>query len=103
MGGHEAEVTAVKFSGDGRLLASGSKDCDIRVWLPDLNNPTLYGKFAAHEAWIRDLEFSGDQHYLFTAAGDGMVWAWDVPRSYHKKQAPPAKSRGGAKKYTASV
>lgn len=83
--GHEGGVVQVKFMTDGRLLASASKDCEVRIWIPDLGNPVLLKRFLAHEAWIRDLSWAHDQKLIFTCSTDGMVYAWDVPRKYHFK------------------
>ncbi|CAJ1386568.1 unnamed protein product [Effrenium voratum] len=81
--GHESGVSRVRFTGDGQLLASVSKDCSARIWIPSLFNPLLVAKFVAHEAWIRDVAWASDQKSLFTAAADGMVFAWEVPSKYH--------------------
>jgi WD40 repeat protein len=84
--GHEAGIAVVRFCKDGQLLASGSKDCEVRIWLPDLrNSPTLYAKFLAHEAWIRDLQWTHNQDYIYTASVDGHIFAWSVPSKFHKK------------------
>lgn len=81
--GHEGGVSTVRFSPDGSLLASASKDCEVRVWKPNLDNPTLLKRFLAHEAWVRDLAWTLDQNYLFTASSDGLIYAWNVPKTYH--------------------
>lgn len=96
--GHEGAVSMVRFSVDGKLLASASKDCDIRIWVPNLENPVLCAKFNAHEAWIRDIAWSFDQTYLFSASSDGMVYAWEVPKKYQKPpEAMRKKGRSGSK------
>lgn len=81
--GHSGGVNCVRFSGDGKLLATASKDCDIRVWISSLTNPMLLAKFNAHEAWIKDLSWTVDQKFLFSGSTDGMVFAWEVPSKYH--------------------
>lgn len=97
--GHEGGVSRVRFTGDGQLLASVSKDCTCRVWIPSLFNPLLLAKFIAHEAWIRDVSWAPDQKSLYTAGSDGMVFAWEVPAKYH---AQIQKGRGsGSRKYKA--
>jgi len=93
--GHEGAVVTLKFLGDGQLLASGSKDCEVRLWVPDLQNPLLLKRFVAHEDWISELCWTVDQSKLFTCSCDGMIYAWKVPRKYRRKdvQLPS----GGAK------
>eukprot|EP00933_Yihiella_yeosuensis_P054491 TRINITY_DN5295_c0_g2_i9.p1 TRINITY_DN5295_c0_g2~~TRINITY_DN5295_c0_g2_i9.p1 ORF type:complete len:396 (+),score=54.24 TRINITY_DN5295_c0_g2_i9:82-1269(+) len=93
--GHEGGIACVKFCGDGQLLASCSKDCDVRIWVPSLFNPMLCAKFSAHEAWIRDMTWTSDQTMLWTGSSDGMVFAWDVPQKYHVRE----KKGSGANKY----
>ena len=51
--GHTAEVTAVAFSGDGRLLASGSDDRNIIVWSTGDWQPT--GVLTGHDDLVRRL------------------------------------------------
>lgn len=81
--GHEGGVTAVKFCVDGKLLASASKDCEVRIWNPSRKAPTLNMKFTAHEAWVKGLAWKRDQELLFSASTDGLVFAWGVPHKYH--------------------
>lgn len=84
--GHEGGVSSVKFTGDGRLLASGSKDCEIRIWNPSRKAPSLIHKFLAHEAWVRDLCWQRDQSHLYSGSTDGLVFAWQVPHKWHVKK-----------------
>eukprot|EP00928_Gymnodinium_smaydae_P061991 TRINITY_DN45942_c0_g1_i1.p1 TRINITY_DN45942_c0_g1~~TRINITY_DN45942_c0_g1_i1.p1 ORF type:complete len:394 (-),score=73.89 TRINITY_DN45942_c0_g1_i1:201-1382(-) len=91
--GHEEGVTVVRFSKDGRLLASGSKDCEVRIWNPDLNGPTLNAKFTAADAWIKDLQWTNDQTHLYSAANDGHIFAFAVPSAYHIKMEKVKKNK----------
>jgi len=88
--GHEGGISSVRFTGDGRLLASASKDCEVRVWNPSRKAPSLIHKFVAHEAWVRDLCFQRDQSHLYSCSTDGLIFAWQVPHKYHigKKKKP---------------
>lgn len=89
--GHEGGVSAVRFCGDGALLASASKDCDVRIWNPCRKAPSLIHKIAnCHEAWVRDLCWPRDQHHLYTASTDGLIFAYTVPHKYHTKKKKKA-------------
>lgn len=94
--GHEGGITAVRFCGDGRLLASSSKDCEIRIWNPSSKAPTLNAKFSAHEAWVKDIQWMLDQSVLFTASTDGLIFGWHVPSKYH---LDTRKSKRGKKRH----
>jgi WD40 repeat protein len=85
--GHEGGISAVRFTGDGRLLASASKDCEIRIWNPSRKAPALVHKFVAHEAWVRDIFWQRDQTHLFSGSTDGLIFAWQVPMKYHCKKS----------------
>jgi len=95
--GHEAGVTVVRFCTDGQLLASASSDCEVRIWNPNIQNPTLNVKFLAHHAEVRSIAWTVDQSLFFTAAGDGLVWAWQIPKRYRIKDRSYAQRRGAAK------
>lgn len=84
--GHEGGVSAVRFTWDGKLLASASKDCWIRIWKPSRKEPCLVHKFMAHEAWVRDIVWQRDQSHVYTGSTDGIIFAWQVPNKYHCKK-----------------
>jgi WD40 repeat protein len=92
--GHEGGIQCVRFIGDGRLLASASKDCEIRIWNPDLKKgPTLSHKIAcAHEAWVSEICWGSDQKEFFSASTDGLIFSWGVPKKYHTKHKKGKKS-----------
>lgn len=96
--GHEDAVSVVRFTGDARLLASSSKDCEVRIWNPNMGNPTLNMRFLAHESWVRDLAWMADNRFLFSAATDGLVFAWEVPKTYHNHFLEDAASSKKKKK-----
>jgi WD40 repeat protein len=101
--GHEAGVSVLRFSRDARLLASASKDCEVRLWNPDLKGPTLHAKFTAHEAWVRDLQWTFHQDYLYTASSDGHIFAFQIPKRFHCKFDKVSRpKRKGRSKATAS-
>jgi len=101
--GHEAGVSVLRFSRDARLLASASKDCEVRLWNPDMHGPTLHAKFSAHEAWVRDLQWTHSQDMIYTASSDGHIFAFQVPHKYHCKFDKKSKKRKGSKGAPSSV
>jgi WD40 repeat protein len=73
--GHEAEVTHLAFTRQGRVV-SASRDGTLRLWnaagLPSL--PVLEG----HEDWITDLVVDDARGVLYSCAMDRTVRAWSL-------------------------
>ncbi len=68
-------VPAVAFSPDGRLLAVGTGDGDVRLWRPD---GQLVHICAGHSGLVWSLSFSPNGETLASAAMDQTVRLWDV-------------------------
>jgi WD40 repeat protein len=72
---HADRVTGLSFSPDGCWLASGGRDCTLRLW------DVATGKQAATvptHTQIHGLVFSPDSRWLFTANGNGTLSQMDV-------------------------
>jgi WD40 repeat protein len=69
--GHRDRVLALAFSPDGSLLASASRDHDVRVW--DVATGDLLFRLQ-HAFKVRDVEFSPDGRWIATASGRAGVW-----------------------------
>ncbi|KAK6151095.1 hypothetical protein DH2020_016027 [Rehmannia glutinosa] len=82
--GHKRAVSSVKFSDDGRFLASCSADKTARTYA--LSSPdTTHNEFHGHEFGISDVAFSSDGRFLATASDDRTVRLWDVASGSHIK------------------
>jgi WD40 repeat protein len=72
--GHPDWLTNLRFSPDGRVLASASRDKTAQIW-----NSTTGRKIATlqHEAQVFAIGFSNDGRLFASGDGDGMVRLWN--------------------------
>jgi dipeptidyl aminopeptidase/acylaminoacyl peptidase len=81
---HDGFVKAIKFSPDGKLLASGYEDSIAGIWDLDSGQELrqLVGhtddSLNLHNFGLADLDFSPDGERLATAGEDGLVKIWDI-------------------------
>ena len=74
--GHTGEVSAVAFSPNDSLLASGSDDRSVITWsTTDWRN---VGTFVGHEDRVRRLDFTTDGATLVTVSDDSTIRLWNV-------------------------
>ncbi|KAF2457354.1 WD40-repeat-containing domain protein [Lineolata rhizophorae] len=74
--GHKRGVAAVKFSPDGKLIASCSADCTIKVW--DAQTGKHQHTLQAHLAGISTIAWSPDSKMLASGSDDKSIRLWDV-------------------------
>jgi WD40 repeat protein len=73
---HRASATAVAFSKDGRLMASGGADLVVCLWDP--SNPKPLYKLHGHGGFITGLAFTPDGRRLASCGTDGWIKIWDT-------------------------
>jgi WD40 repeat protein len=69
--GHRGRVNAVAFSPDGSMLATASRDRDVRLW--SVASGTLL-RSLQHNSDVRAVAFSRDGRWLVTAASRAAIW-----------------------------
>lgn len=76
LAGHKNFVTALAFSRDGLLLASGSYDSTIKLW--DLASGHEVRTLKGHSGSIAALNFSPDGRFIVSGSQDGSTRWWNA-------------------------
>ena len=71
-------TTALAFSPDGQLLASGYGYSDANIDLWDAATGAPLGRLEGHRGWVRKLVFSPDGRTLYSAGADQSIRAWSI-------------------------
>lgn len=76
--GHTSPILCASFSPTGNLLATGSGDCNARLW--DLFTETPSHVLSGHKGWVLCVEWEAMERKLATGGHDGHVginhWCW---------------------------
>jgi WD40 repeat protein len=76
--GHKLPVTALAFSPDGRVLATGSWDTDIKLWDLQSGRPRQSLEGNSISSGIKTLAVSRDGKYLVTGGKEKFLRLWDL-------------------------
>lgn len=83
---HQAAVSDMAFSPDGRWLAAASYDGTVSVWeISRYNSDASYQPTVldGHNSWVLSLAFSNDSRNLLTGCQDGSIHFWNLdPENY---------------------
>ena len=74
--GHAGGVTAIAFSPDGQMLASGSMDKTVRLWNPVTGE--LMRTLVGHTNGVRAVAFSPDGRSLASGSQEDSIRLWDM-------------------------
>lgn len=76
---HTQEIRCLRFSSDGRLLASGSYDGQVKLWQVEKSGElSLLHTWVEHTGEIYAVAFSPDDRLLATASNDGRIGLFAV-------------------------
>ncbi len=76
LGSHSEPVSSISYSFDGKLIATGSQDGNIRLW--NAETGTQLRTFQGHTDEIMSLVFSPCKSRLASGSADGSVYLWDL-------------------------
>ncbi|KAF8830385.1 hypothetical protein HHX47_DHR2000616 [Lentinula edodes] len=69
-------IRSVCFSPDGKFLATGAEDKQIRIW--DIARKKIRNIFDGHQQEIYSLDFSADGRLIVSGSGDKTARIWDM-------------------------
>lgn len=72
--GHSEAILVCCFSPDGRVLATGGGDGDVRIWDVETTTPTEI--LRGHRSWVQALSWSADGVFLASGSRDGTIRFW---------------------------
>ena len=84
--GHSGPVLSVAYSGDGRLLVSGSKDRSVRIW-DTRTGEEARAPFLSGNSSVLTVDFAQNNQWVASGTESGLVCVWSVTldRASHRQ------------------
>jgi WD40 repeat protein/uncharacterized caspase-like protein len=76
LAGHQDTISQIKYSPDGKLIASASWDKTIKIW--DTRSGNLINTLKGHQDGINSIAFSSDSQTLISGSEDKTIKLWDL-------------------------
>jgi WD40 repeat protein len=73
--GHHSALVGVRYSPDGKALASACEEGDVRIWSAE-GKPLAVWQ-CPHREWVTCIAWSADSRTLAIASRNGSVYLWD--------------------------
>lgn len=90
--GHSALISQIRYSSDGKWLATSSFDGKVLLWdRRKLSSPIAI--FNDHEGWVWSVEFAKDNQSVITASGSGVIKEYELNMESHAKEVAKRLSR----------
>ena len=74
--GHRSNVISVDFHPFGEFFASGSLDCNTKIW--DIRRKGCIHTYKGHDRGVSVAKFSPDGKWVLSGGQDGRVKLWDL-------------------------